>query len=135
MARTAKKSELGREPFRRLSDSEILLFVTRTLQPQLDDAEAPNVFAKLQSLKDLLGQQERTLPDWPDCAGKDRMRDALAGAADPDRADHRRFGRRGQAGRRRRRGQIRMTQAALTCRPRKPRVPPPAGIRSRWILR
>jgi hypothetical protein len=38
MARTAKKSELGREPFRRLSDSEILLFVTRTLQPQLDDA-------------------------------------------------------------------------------------------------
>jgi hypothetical protein len=36
MARTAKKSELGREPFRRLSDSEILLFVTRTLQPQLD---------------------------------------------------------------------------------------------------
>ena len=23
-----------------------------------------------------------TLPDWPDCAGKDRMRDALAVAAD-----------------------------------------------------
>jgi hypothetical protein len=23
-----------------------------------------------------------TLPDWPDCAGKDRMRDALAAAAD-----------------------------------------------------
>jgi hypothetical protein len=38
MARTAKKSE----PFRRLSDSEILLFVTRTLQPQLDDSDAPN---------------------------------------------------------------------------------------------
>ena len=82
MARTAKKSELGREPFRRLSDSEILLFVTRTLQPQLDDADAPNVFAKLQSLKDNLRQQEMTLPDWPDCAGKDRMRDALAVAAD-----------------------------------------------------
>lgn len=80
MARTAKTSALNREPFRRLSDSEILLFVTRTLQPQLDDAEAPNVFAKLQSLKDLLGQQERTLPDWPDCAGKARMGDALAGA-------------------------------------------------------
>ena len=85
MARTAKKSELGREPFRRLSDSEILLFVTRTLQPQLDDAGAPNVFAKLQSLKDILRQQEMTLPDWPDwpdCAGKDRIRDALAAAAD-----------------------------------------------------
>lgn len=78
MARTAKKSELGREPFRRLSDSEILLFVTRTLQPQLDDADTPNVFAKLQSLKDTLQQQDMTLPDWPDCVGKDRMRDALA---------------------------------------------------------
>jgi hypothetical protein len=82
MARTAKKSELGREPFRRLSDSEILLFVTRTLQPQLGDAEAPNVFAKLQSLKDIFRQQEMTLPAWSDCAGKDRMRDALAVAAD-----------------------------------------------------
>jgi len=82
MARTAKKSELGREPIRRLSDSEILLFVTRTLQPQLEDADAPNVFAKLQSLRDVLRQQEMTLPDWPDCAGKDRMRDALAVAAD-----------------------------------------------------
>ena len=82
MARTATKSEPGREPFRRLSDSEILLFVTRTLQPQLDDADAPNVFAKLQSLKDVLRQQEMTLPDWPDCSAKGCMRDALAAAAD-----------------------------------------------------
>jgi hypothetical protein len=82
MARTAKKSELGRGPIRRLSDSEILLFVTRTLQPQLDDADAPNVFAKLQSLKDVLRQQETILPDWPDCAGKDRMRAAVAVAAE-----------------------------------------------------
>src|SRR5258708_17355082 len=81
MARTAKTSELNRGPFRRLSDSEILLFVTRTLQPQLDDADTPNIFAKLQSLKDILGQQETTLPDWPDGAGKARMRDALAAAA------------------------------------------------------
>ena len=82
MARTAKTSELGREPFGRLSDSEILLFVTRTLQPQLGDADAPNVFAKLQSLKDIFRQQEMTLSDWPDCAGKDRMRAAFAAAAD-----------------------------------------------------
>ena len=82
MPKTKKKSEPGRGPFHRLSDSEILLFVTRTLQPQLDDADAPNVFAKLQSLRDVLRQQEMTLPDWPDCAGKDRMRDALAVAAD-----------------------------------------------------
>ena len=82
MPKTKKKSELGRGPIRRLSDSEILLFVTRTLQPQLADADAPNVFAKLQSLKDVLRQQETILPDWPDCAGKDRMGDALAAAAD-----------------------------------------------------
>jgi hypothetical protein len=81
MARTARKSELGREPFRRLSDSEILLFVTRTLQPRLDDADAPDVFAKLQSLKEIVRQQEMALPDWPDCAGKERMRDALTAAA------------------------------------------------------
>src|SRR3984957_12381150 len=81
MPKTKKKSELGRGPFHRLSDSGILLFVTRTLQPQLDDADAPNVFAKLQSLKDVLRQQETILPDWPDCAGKDRMRAAVAVAA------------------------------------------------------
>jgi len=82
MTRAAKQSQPGREPFRRLSDSEILLFVARTLQPQLDNADTPSVFAKLQSLKDNLRQQEMTLPDWPDCAGKDRMREALAAAAD-----------------------------------------------------
>src|ERR1700693_650916 len=82
MARTAKKSGLGREPCRRPSASEILLSAPGTLQPQLEDADAPNVFAKLQSLRDVLRQQEMTLPDWPDCAGKDRMRDALAVAAD-----------------------------------------------------
>jgi hypothetical protein len=80
MSTTAKKSELDREPFRRLSDSEILLFVTRALQPLLDDADAPSVFAKLQSLRDILRQQEMALPDWPDCAGKDRLREAVAAA-------------------------------------------------------
>jgi hypothetical protein len=75
MSRTVKKSELAGEPFRRLSDGEILLFVTRTLQPQSDDADVANVFAKLQSLRDILRQQEMTLPDGPDCAGNDRMRD------------------------------------------------------------
>src|ERR1700730_18159916 len=81
MPKTKKKSELGRGPFHRLSDSEILLFVTRTLQPQLDDADAPNVFAKLQSLKNAIRQQKTILRDWPDCAGKDRMRASVAVAA------------------------------------------------------
>jgi hypothetical protein len=78
MSRTEKTTDHGRAPFHRLSDSEILLFVTRTLQPHLDDADT--VAAKLQSLKDILGEQERTLLDWPDLPGKDRMREALADA-------------------------------------------------------
>jgi len=82
MAKTAKKSDLGREPIRRLSDSEILLFVTRTLQPLLDDADASNVFAKLQRVTDILRQQEMMLADAPDNAAKDRLRGALAAAAD-----------------------------------------------------
>ena len=82
MAKTAKKGDLGREPVRRLSDSEILLFVTRTLQPRLDDTDASNVFAKLQRVTDILRQQEMMLADAPDNAGKDRLRGALAAAAD-----------------------------------------------------
>ena len=58
MAKTAKKGDLGREPVRRLSDSEILLFVTRTLQPLLDDADAANVFAKLQSVRTFCGNRK-----------------------------------------------------------------------------
>jgi hypothetical protein len=80
MTRTAKRSDVGRKPIRRLSDSEILLFVSRTLQPRLDDAGAPNVFAKLQRLKDALRLQETSLLDVPDCVGKERLRDTLADA-------------------------------------------------------
>ena len=79
MPRTEKTADHGRAPFRRLSDSEILLFVTRTLQPHLDDADT-SVVTKLQSLRDILGQQEKTLAEWPDLPGKDRMGDDLAGA-------------------------------------------------------
>jgi hypothetical protein len=79
MAKTAKRGECGRESIRRLSDSEILLFVSRTLQPQLDGADAPNVFGKLQSLKNVLAQLDAALPEWPDGAAKERMRDALIG--------------------------------------------------------
>lgn len=79
MARPAKTNALDRAPIDRLSDGEILLFVSRTLQPQFDGADA-TVFAKLQSLKDILEQQEAILPALLHGAGKDRFTSALTSA-------------------------------------------------------
>jgi hypothetical protein len=73
MLKASKKVDKGHGPFRRLSDSEILLFVTRTLQPHSSESEAPDGFAKLQGLKDILDQQEIDLLDWPDSPSKDRF--------------------------------------------------------------
>ena len=80
MAKPAKISDLGRAPYHRLSDSEVLLFVSRTLQPPLNDAGAPTVFAKLQGLSDILQRQAAILPALPDGPGKDRMAQAVASA-------------------------------------------------------
>jgi hypothetical protein len=80
MSKPAKTNALSRTPIHRLSDSEILLFVSRTLQPQFDGADAPTVFAKLQRLRDMLDRQGAILPDLPDGVGKDRMADILASA-------------------------------------------------------
>jgi hypothetical protein len=80
MSKPANSTALSRAPIHRLSDSEILLFVSRTLQPQLDGADTSTVFAKLQSLKDMLDQQDAILPDLPDGPGKDRMADTVASA-------------------------------------------------------
>ena len=82
MPSAAKAAEFGRGPFRRSSDSEMLLFLARTLQPHFDSAELPSVFAKLQRLHDMLERQDETLADIPDCPGKDRMRQTLANAKD-----------------------------------------------------
>ena len=73
MLKAFKKPEAGRGPFRRLSDSEILLFVARTLQPRSSETETPDIFARLQSLKKILDHQEVDLLDWPDSPGKDRF--------------------------------------------------------------
>jgi hypothetical protein len=80
MSKAPKTADSGRGPFRRLSDSETLLFLTRTLQPNLPDSETPDVFAKLQTLKDVLAQLESGLLDWPDTPGKVRMWNELAKA-------------------------------------------------------
>jgi hypothetical protein len=73
MLKAFKKAEPSRGPFRRLSDSEILLFVSRTLQSRNSEPNAPDVFSKLQNLKDIIDQQEIDLLDWPDSPGKDRF--------------------------------------------------------------
>jgi len=73
MLKASKKAEAGRGPFRRLSDSEILLFVSRTLRPRSSESETPDIFVRLQNLKDILDQQEIDLLDWLDSPGKDRF--------------------------------------------------------------
>jgi hypothetical protein len=80
MLKAFKKPETGRGPFRRLSDSEILLFVARTLQPRSSETETPDIFARLQSLKKILDHQEVDLLDWPDSPGKDRFYASLLNA-------------------------------------------------------
>jgi hypothetical protein len=80
MSKAPETADSGRGPFRRLSDSETLLFLTRTLKPNLPDAEPPDVFAKLQSLKNILAQLESDLLDLPDTPVKVRMWNELAKA-------------------------------------------------------
>ena len=73
MFKMSKKAEPRRGPFRRLSDSEILLFVAKTLQPRASDQEATDFAAKLRTLTDILEQQEIDLLNWPDSPSKDRF--------------------------------------------------------------
>ena len=73
MFKMSKKTEPRRGPFRRLSDSEILLFVTQTLHPRTSDQETPDFAAKLQALKDIVRQQEIDLLNWPNSPSKDRF--------------------------------------------------------------
>ncbi len=73
MLKAFKKAESSRGPFRRLSDSEILLFVARTLKSRGSEQDGSDIFNKLQQLKDLLDQQEIDLLGWPDSPCKDRF--------------------------------------------------------------
>jgi hypothetical protein len=87
MSKAQKTADSGREPFRKLSDSETLLFVTRTMErtadrqaPDLTGNMAGNLAGKLQSLKDVLAEVESTLLNWPDTPGKVRMWSGIAKA-------------------------------------------------------
>jgi hypothetical protein len=73
MFKMSKKAGPRRGPFRRLSNSEILLFATQGLQSRSSDQEAPDFSAKLQVLKDILEQQEIDLLNWPNSPSKDRF--------------------------------------------------------------
>ena len=80
MPSAAKTTEFDRGPFRRLSDSEILLFVARTLRPLFDDGETSAVVAKLQGLQDILDRQDGIVADLPDGPGKNRIGETVAQA-------------------------------------------------------
>jgi len=64
MSKAVKTPAMGRVHFQESQDTDVLHFLTRTLQAHILDAEPQDVLAKLQNLKDALAQQERTLSDW-----------------------------------------------------------------------
>jgi hypothetical protein len=83
MPKPAQTSDIARAAFQKPQDSQgsdVLHFLTRTLQAHFLDAEPRDVLAKLQNLQDALAQQEHTLADWPDSPSKDRICAALAKA-------------------------------------------------------
>src|SRR6202012_1968372 len=71
MLKAFKKADRG--PFRRLSDTEILLFVSRTLQSRGGEPNAADIFGKLQNPKAMIDQQVIDLLDWTDSPGTDRF--------------------------------------------------------------
>lgn len=79
MSKAQKTADGGREPLRRLSDSETLLFLSRTME-RTAESQAPGLPGRLQSLKDVLAELESTLLHWPDTPGKVRMWSGIAKA-------------------------------------------------------
>ena len=84
MSNAAKLTDIAGASLPRTSDqaaeSDVLHFLTRTLQAHFLDAEPHDMLAKLRNLKNALEQQEVTLSDWPDSPSKDRICEALAKA-------------------------------------------------------
>lgn len=64
----------------RAADSDVLHFLSRTLQAHFLDAEPHEVLAKLRNLEIALQQQENTLSAWPESTSKSRICIALAKA-------------------------------------------------------
>jgi hypothetical protein len=62
------------------AESDVLGFLSRTLQAHVLDGESHGALEKLQTLLIALEQQEKTLSGWPDSASKARICAALATA-------------------------------------------------------
>lgn len=77
MPKTANAIE---QPLRRAAESDVLNFLSRTLQAHFLDAKPQEVLAKLRNLEIALQQQENTLSAWPESASKSRICIALAKA-------------------------------------------------------
>jgi hypothetical protein len=84
MSKAAKTIATGRAPVPSFTDqsddSDVLHFLTRTLQAHFLDAEPQHMLEKLRNLRSALDQQEITLSDWPESPSKDRICAALAKA-------------------------------------------------------
>lgn len=62
------------------AESDVLHFLSRTLQAHCLDAEPKHMLEKLRNLKIALDQQEITLSHWPDSPSKERICAALTKA-------------------------------------------------------
>jgi hypothetical protein len=80
MSKVAKPSGVAPARVRESDDGDVLHFLSRTLQAHVLDTEPRHVLAKLQTLKDALIQQEKTLSAWPNSPSKERICAALAKA-------------------------------------------------------
>jgi hypothetical protein len=80
MSKASSAIERRSAPSAAAPDSDVLPFLSRTLQAHFLDAKPQDVLAKLQNLKLALEQQENTLSAWPDSASKSRICNALAKA-------------------------------------------------------
>jgi len=67
-------------PLSQAADTDVLHFLSRTLQAHFLDANPQDVLTKLQNLMIALEQQESTLSDWPDSPSKSRICAALTKA-------------------------------------------------------
>lgn len=82
MSKTIKADGECRAPSPQAAESDVLNFLSRTLQAHIVDGEPRVALEKLQILMIALEKQERTLADWPDTASKARICAALAKARD-----------------------------------------------------
>jgi hypothetical protein len=85
MSKAVTTTDIGPAPLPRTitskaAESDVLHFLTRTLQAHCLDAQPQDVLEKLQNLQKALDQQQATLLNWPDSPSRDRICEALTKA-------------------------------------------------------